>query len=64
MTPFNWVCTASIYNKKLDELNHDTQKERALKMPHALMDKLYELELKLITRIISDDYQCKCIVFS
>ncbi|KAI1796505.1 hypothetical protein LXA43DRAFT_879937 [Ganoderma leucocontextum] len=59
MMPFDWVCAASAYNKELYKLNQTTHEERALKTPRALMDKLFELEPKLIRRIISDNYQSR-----
>ncbi|PIL35895.1 hypothetical protein GSI_01555 [Ganoderma sinense ZZ0214-1] len=56
MSPYHWVCAASIYNKELEDLNKSTRTQRPLKTPRALMDKLFELEPKLIARIISGDY--------
>lgn len=61
MTPFDWVCAASRYNQELRRLNLATKgdRPRALKTPRALMQKLFEVEQKLIGCIISNDYQCK-----
>ncbi|KAI1788922.1 hypothetical protein LXA43DRAFT_893783 [Ganoderma leucocontextum] len=59
MSPYNWVCAASIYNKELEKLNQRTQKTRPLKTPRALMDKLFHLEPKLIACIISGNYQSR-----
>ncbi|KAI1792880.1 hypothetical protein LXA43DRAFT_972225 [Ganoderma leucocontextum] len=56
MSPYHWVCAASVYNKELEKLNQSTQKMRPLKTPRALMDKLFQLEPKLIARIISGQY--------
>ncbi|KAI1781644.1 hypothetical protein LXA43DRAFT_908157 [Ganoderma leucocontextum] len=59
MTPFDWVCAASTYNKELYRLNQATATERPLKTPRALMAKLFDLEQKLIGRIISNNYQSR-----
>ncbi len=64
MSPYNWVCAASVYNKELQKLNQSTQKKRALKTPRALMDKLFQLEPKLIGRIISGNYDCTFLTAS
>ncbi|KAI1782219.1 hypothetical protein LXA43DRAFT_906421 [Ganoderma leucocontextum] len=59
MSPYNWVCAASAYNKELEKLNQRTQKMRPLKTPRALMDKLFHLEPKLIACIISGNYESR-----
>ncbi|KAI1782538.1 hypothetical protein LXA43DRAFT_905505 [Ganoderma leucocontextum] len=59
MSPYNWVCAASVYNKELEKLNQSTQKMRPLKTPRALMDKLFQLEPKLIGCIITGNYQSR-----
>ncbi|KAI1782342.1 hypothetical protein LXA43DRAFT_906053 [Ganoderma leucocontextum] len=59
MSPYHWVCAASVYNKELEQLNETTHTPRPLKTPRALMDKLFQLEPKLIARIISEDYDAR-----
>ncbi|KAI1781716.1 hypothetical protein LXA43DRAFT_907964 [Ganoderma leucocontextum] len=59
MSPYHWVCAASAYNKGLEQLNESTDVLRPLKTPRALMDKLFQLEPKLIAQIISDDYDAR-----
>lgn len=59
MSPYLWVCAASVYNRELEELNRSTNMARPLKTPRALMDKLFDLEPKLIARIVSGNYECE-----
>ncbi len=65
MTPYDWVCAASVYNKELEKLNQATKEAepRPSKTPRALMEKLFELEPKLIGRIIAEDYECGLLNF-
>ncbi|KAM5534193.1 hypothetical protein V8D89_012100 [Ganoderma adspersum] len=43
MSPYDWVCAASAYNKELERLNQNTQKFRPLKTPRALMENCSNL---------------------
>ncbi|KAI0658953.1 hypothetical protein C8Q70DRAFT_933744 [Cubamyces menziesii] len=58
MTPFDWVCAASHYNREVDRLKREHGKSLIYKTPRALMEKLGEIEPKILARIASANYRC------
>lgn len=61
MTPFDWVCAASLYNTELQKLNRERGRALVMKTPRALMEKLGELEPDILGRIATDNYSCKSL---
>ncbi|KAH9855088.1 hypothetical protein C2E23DRAFT_725157 [Lenzites betulinus] len=56
MTPFNWVCAASLYNTELRRLNHERGKSLVSKTPRALMEKLGDIEPDILGRLATGNY--------
>ncbi|EIW64988.1 uncharacterized protein TRAVEDRAFT_159779 [Trametes versicolor FP-101664 SS1] len=59
MTPFDWVCAASLYNTELQKLNRERGRALVMKTPRALMEKLGELEPDILGRIATDNYSSR-----
>ncbi|GBE88497.1 hypothetical protein SCP_1303130 [Sparassis crispa] len=59
MTPCKWVEAAEAYNSRLEALNSAKGLPTVWKTPRALMDKLGELEPKILICIASKDYTSK-----
>ncbi|KAL6303302.1 hypothetical protein BKA93DRAFT_818125 [Sparassis latifolia] len=59
MTPRKWVIAAEAYNTRLEALNHGKGLSTIRKTPRALMDKLGELEPKILAHITAEDYTCE-----
>ncbi|KAL6307078.1 hypothetical protein BKA93DRAFT_770448 [Sparassis latifolia] len=59
MTPAKWVAAAEAYNARLEELTKSRGLPMARKTPRALMEKLGELEPKILACIIAKDYTSK-----
>ncbi|KAI0696201.1 hypothetical protein C8T65DRAFT_583603, partial [Cerioporus squamosus] len=59
MTPFDWLCAASRYNQEIEKLNTRERYSFPIKTPRALMEKLSEVELMILTRLQSGDYKSK-----
>ncbi|OJT04576.1 hypothetical protein TRAPUB_4846 [Trametes pubescens] len=59
MSPSKWVAAASIYNTEVDRLNVQKSKTMVRKTPRALMEKLGEVETRILARLASNDYQSK-----
>ncbi|PIL34349.1 hypothetical protein GSI_03124 [Ganoderma sinense ZZ0214-1] len=59
MTPYDWVCAASTYNTAIKKLNIECGTALPLKTPHALLDKLSEVETSIFSRIRDSDYKSR-----
>ncbi|KAI0323780.1 hypothetical protein GY45DRAFT_1264040, partial [Cubamyces sp. BRFM 1775] len=56
MTPFDWVCAASRYNLEVDRLKRERGLALTYKTPRALMEKLGEIEPRILARLMSGDF--------
>ncbi|GBE84646.1 hypothetical protein SCP_0606250 [Sparassis crispa] len=61
MTPCKWVIVASEYNARLESFHRSRGQAQLMvrKAPRALMEKLGELEPKIIARIVGNHYTSK-----
>lgn len=59
MTPRKWVHATEEFNKRLEIQNHAKGLPTIAKNPRALIDKLGEVEPKIISRLIRKDYSCE-----
>ena len=61
MTPFNWLCATSLFNTKLEEayLAKGYTATPVLKAPRALMEKLGDIEQRILVRLTTQDFMCK-----
>ncbi|PIL28809.1 hypothetical protein GSI_08853 [Ganoderma sinense ZZ0214-1] len=57
MTPYDWVCAASMYNTAIKKLNYEHGAALPLKTPRALLDKLSEVETLVFGRIRDNNYR-------
>lgn len=60
MSPSKWVAAASAYNAEVDHLNVQKHKNMVRKTPRALMEKLGEVESRILARIATNNYACEC----
>ncbi len=58
MSPSKWVEAASIYNTEVDRLNTQKHKNLVRKTPRSLMEKLGEVESRVLARIATNNYAC------
>ncbi|GBE80642.1 hypothetical protein SCP_0303590 [Sparassis crispa] len=58
MTPQKWVVAANDYNVRLEALNGAKGKNTIRKTPRALMEKLGEIEPKILTCLSSGKFTC------
>lgn len=58
MSPSKWVYAASLYNTEVDRINAQKCKNMLRKTPRALMEKLGEVEGRVLNRIAANDYRC------
>ncbi|KAI0742908.1 hypothetical protein C8Q80DRAFT_1053238, partial [Daedaleopsis nitida] len=63
MTPFDWVWAASEYNYEIEKINVKLGKNLPMKTPRALMEKLADVESKILNRIRNDQYACAFVPF-
>ncbi|KAI1793320.1 hypothetical protein LXA43DRAFT_971989 [Ganoderma leucocontextum] len=56
MTSFDWLCAASEFNKKIEDLNDKNSLSISRKTPRALLDKLREVESTILNRIRFNNY--------
>ncbi len=61
MSPSKWVAAASLYNAEVDRINTQKGKHMVRKTPRALMDKLGDIESRVLSRIAVNDYRCKSL---
>ncbi|KAH9940973.1 hypothetical protein B0H21DRAFT_697284 [Amylocystis lapponica] len=59
MSPRKWVIAANEYNARLETFNRSRGTTTIRKTPRALMDKLGEIEPKILARIASGRYTCE-----
>ena len=59
MTPTKWVAAAQDYNLRLGEYNRSRGKITIFKTPRALMEKLADVESKILVRIASNNFVCE-----
>ncbi|GBE83530.1 hypothetical protein SCP_0505840 [Sparassis crispa] len=59
MTPWKWVTAANDYNLRLEALNWSKAKSTIRKTPRALMEKLGEIEPKLLAHLASGKFTSK-----
>jgi hypothetical protein len=59
MTSRRWVAAAELYNSCLVKQNEARHIPTVSKKPRALMEKLGEVELKVIERILTGNYKCE-----
>ncbi|KAG2113704.1 hypothetical protein DEU56DRAFT_692292, partial [Suillus clintonianus] len=56
MTPRQWVLATETYNLRLEDQNHADGLNTVKKNPQALLRKLGDIEVAVMTRIAKDDY--------
>jgi hypothetical protein len=59
MTSRRWVVATDLYNTCLTDQNMSAQIQTVPKKPRALMEKLGEVEGKVIDRILTGNFKCK-----
>src|ERR1700690_2596172 len=59
MTPRKWVLTTQNYHSRLEALNLTRHYINVPKNPRALMEMLGEVELKVASRILKNDFICE-----
>ncbi len=59
MTPRAWVVACSAYNVEVEKKNAAEGKSLQRKTPRALLEKLGEIELVILSRINRKDYKCE-----
>jgi hypothetical protein len=60
MTSHKWVEAANTYNRRLQTVNQSKGLPTIPKNPRALMDKLGEIEPKIINRLTQKNFVCEC----
>lgn len=58
MNAFKWVQATEEYNKRLTKANRKAQRPTIKKNPRALIEKLVDIEQKILSRIARRDYRC------
>ena len=62
MTPFDWVCMASMYNTTITDMNVAQNLTLPLKTLCALLDKLSKVETETSSHLRDKNYQCKFLL--
>lgn len=60
MSAHKWVTETSEYNRRLTDRNTQLSQSTIPKNPRALLDKLVMIESKVIERLATGNYSCKC----
>lgn len=61
MTSRKWVTATDEYNKRLEDSNKKECCQTFKKNPRALLDKLIEVEVAVLKRIVTQNFACKCV---
>lgn len=64
MTTQKWAASAKVYNTELEELSKKKHTTFIKKNPRALMEKLGEIEPKILDRVSRNNYACTLHVLS
>lgn len=64
MTTQKWATSAKIYNSELEDLSKKKHTTFIKKNPRALMEKLGEIEPKILDRVLRNNYACTLHIFS
>ncbi|TFK79507.1 hypothetical protein K466DRAFT_505420, partial [Polyporus arcularius HHB13444] len=59
MSPFDWVCAASVYNQELERINAREGRAFIIKTPRALMEQLAKIETKILARLATNNFTSK-----
>jgi hypothetical protein len=59
MTPKKWVAATQAYNTRLEALNSQNHRLTVAKNPRALADMLGEVESKVTSHILRNDFVCE-----
>lgn len=58
MTAAKWAAATKIYNDRLERLAQQKGFEFLEKNPRALMDKLADIEPRIVERLINENFTC------
>lgn len=59
MTSRKWVTATDEYNRRLEDSNKKERCETFKKNPRALLDKLIEIEVSVLKRLVTQKFTCK-----
>lgn len=59
MSPQKWVAETRLYNERLEKKTKEEGGQFVSKTPRALINKLSEMEDKVLMRLATDDFKCK-----